>query len=110
MLRRLVVLVVLIGAIAGAVYYYQTRPRGELVLTGIVTTDEVIVSSQVQGRLQELKVRQGDVVKKGDLLAVIQPEQWQADINYYEQTQKTAATQVAVSEAALRMQEEQTAS
>jgi len=110
MLRRMVVLVVLVAAIGGAVYYYQTRPRGELVLTGIVTTDEVIVSSQVQGRLQELKVRQGDVVKKGDLMAVIQPEQWQADINYFEQTQKTAATQVAVSEAALRMQEEQTAS
>jgi len=31
-------------------------------LTGIVTTDEVIVSSEIQGRLQKLTVGQGDTV------------------------------------------------
>jgi HlyD family secretion protein len=110
MLRRILFLVVILGAIGAWIYYSQTRPRGEMVLTGIVTTDEVIVSSQVQGRLQELYIKQGDWVKKGERLATIEPEQWQADIAYYEQTQKTAATQVAVAEAVLRLQEEQISS
>jgi HlyD family secretion protein len=68
----------------------------------------VIVSPQIQGRLQELKVKQGDLVKKGQLLAVIQPEQWQADMAYYASTQEQVAQQVTRAEADLRFQEEQT--
>ena len=110
MLRRIFIVILLLAAVAAGVYYSRSRPRGEMILTGIVTTDEVIVSSQVQGRLQELHVKQGDLVKKGERIALIQPEQYQADITYFEQTQKQAATQVSVSEASLRFQEEQIAS
>jgi multidrug resistance efflux pump len=49
-------------------------------------------------------------VKKGDLLAVIQPDQWAADMAFYEQSQKGAATQVSMAEAQLRFQEAQTKS
>ncbi len=110
MLRRLILLLILAAAIAGGVYYYTHQTKGQLTLTGIVTTDNVIVSSQVAGRLQELKVQQGDPVKKGDLLALIQPDQWQADIAVFEQTEKQAATQISVAQADLRFQEAQTAS
>lgn len=108
MVRRLIVLLVLAALIGGAVYYYTHRPEGQLILTGIVTTDDVIVSSQVTGRLQELKVTEGDTVKKGDLLALIQPEQWQADMTFYEQAEKQANTQLTVAQADLRFQEAQT--
>jgi HlyD family secretion protein len=109
MVRRIMVLLLLVAAIGGGVYYYTHRPVGELKLTGIVTTDEVSVSSQVAGRLKELKVRQGDLVKKGELLATIEADQWLADVNFYEQQEKQAATQVSVGEADRRFQEAQSA-
>ena len=108
MKRRLPILLTLIVVIGAVVYYTNYRTPGEIQLTGIVTTDDVIVGSQVQGRLQELLVNQGDEVKAGKLLARIQPDQWQADMSYAEHSQAQAATQVAQSEADLRFMESQT--
>jgi len=92
-------------AIAAGIYYATTRPKKQIVITGIVTTDSVIANAQIQGRLDRLYVRQGDIVKAGQLLATIQPEQWQADMSFYENAQRQAATQVSQAEADLRFQE-----
>ncbi|HVT81984.1 MAG TPA: efflux RND transporter periplasmic adaptor subunit, partial [Phycisphaerae bacterium] len=90
------------------VYYYMHPPKRALVLTGIVTTDTSLVASQVQGRLRELRVKQGDVVKKGDVVAIIDPGVWQADTRYFESTQRVAATQVSQAQADLQFMESQT--
>ena len=101
---------ILIGlaALAGIVIYIATRPPGEIVLTGIVTTDQVIVGSEIQGRVEQLKVREGDCVKQGDLLALIQPKEAQADVAYYSSTEEQSISQVAQAEAELKFQELQT--
>lgn len=109
MLRRIIPAVLLVVAVAGAAYAFTRQPKGRLTLTGIVTTDDVIVSAQIAGRLQELKVKQGDPVKKGDLLAILEPDQLRADMAVYEQTEKQAVTQIPVTEADVRFQEAQSA-
>ena len=61
---------------AAATYLY-TRPPAALVLTGIVTTNDVVVSPQIGGQISQLLVAEGDVVKKDQLLAVITPDELQ---------------------------------
>src|SRR5947207_984008 len=51
-LRPLLVLLVLGGLGYGA-YYYMGRPPTELTLTGIVTTNDVVVSPQVAGQIKQ---------------------------------------------------------
>jgi len=110
MKRKHVILIVVILAIPGAIYLWERYHRtDDLVLTGIVTTDEVVVSSQVQGRLSQLRVKEGDVVKQGDLLALILPLEQKADVSFYTHTQKQTASQVVQAEADLKYQEAQTA-
>lgn len=106
MKRRISILIVL--AIIGAVVFIATRKPRELVLTGIVTTDQVIVGTEVQGRVQELRVKEGDSVKRGDLLALIQPKEWQADVAFYTSSEQQSASQVTQAEADLKFQELQT--
>jgi RND family efflux transporter MFP subunit len=96
-----VIIIILTVLIIGAVIYLCTRPAREIVLTGIVTTDEVIVSPEIQGRLQQLLVREGDMVTNGELLAVIMPETEQADLAYYSSSQQQAAAQTAQAKANL---------
>jgi multidrug resistance efflux pump len=48
------------------------------VLIGTVDSNQVIVSPQIQGRLQKLLVDEGTPVKSGDLIAVIDPAELQA--------------------------------
>lgn len=109
MTRKGLIIVLLLVVIASAAAYFATsnRARG-LVLTGIVTTDDVIVSSQIAGRLSQLLVREGDAVKRNQLLAVIEPEELKADQAFYAHSEEGSAAQVQEAEAALKYQELQT--
>jgi multidrug resistance efflux pump len=107
--RRAIVLAIV--AVGGVAAYYISRAQAhEQVLTGIVTTDDVIVSPLVTGQLTQLTVKEGDAVKKGQLLAVLSPAELQADRNFFAFSAKGFTGQIKESEAALRLQERQTAS
>ncbi len=97
--------VVIVGAV---IYFVVTRPSREIVLTGIVTTDEVIVSPEIQGRLERVLVHEGDVVTNGELLAVIQPQTQKADMAFYASSERSSASQVTQAESDLKFQEAQT--
>jgi len=107
MKRAFVLLVAL--ALAGAVYYIYYRPPTSLVLTGIVTTNDVVVSPQIGGQISQLLVAEGDEVKKDQRLAVITPDELKAESAYYAQNAEGLSSQVQQSEAALRYQQLQTA-
>jgi HlyD family secretion protein len=98
----------LLAVVAAAVgYYAYTRPPSSLVLTGIVTTHDVVVAPQLGGRLVTLNVKEGDAVTKGQLVAEIDPGELMADRAYYEHSAEGVASQVQESEAALRLEERQ---
>jgi RND family efflux transporter MFP subunit len=101
MKRRIPILLLLIALAAAGFYYHALRSPSGLILTGVVTTDEVIVSSEIQGRLQQLNVREGDQVTNGELLALIQPEAQQADMAYYARSEEQANAQIAQAKADL---------
>src|SRR6476620_11194766 len=105
--RVVTLLAVLAIAAIGWAAYVHSQPS-VLVLTGIVTTNDVIVSPQIGGQIAELNVKEGDTVRKDQPLAVIRPDELRADTTYYGSTAAGLASQVRESEAALRYQERQT--
>ncbi len=106
--RKIIIIVIIVAVVAAGVYWWLSRRPHAVTLTGIVATDDVQVSSQVQGRVQKLLVRQGDNVKKDQLLAVILPEELRADKAFYEKSERESAAQVEQAKADLKLQEEQT--
>lgn len=63
------------------IFYIFTTPHGrEIPLTGIVDGNEVIVSPQITGRIVKLTVDEGSEVKKGDLVAELDPKELQASL------------------------------
>jgi HlyD family secretion protein len=105
--RRLLILLLVVGASIGA-YAYFNRPPTALVLTGIVTTQDVVVSPQISGKIENVTVREGDTVTKGQLLGLIVPDELRAETTYASATEKGLSSQVQEAEAALRYQEKQT--
>jgi multidrug resistance efflux pump len=105
MRRKVILFLVALLVAASAFSWWSVHHPGEIVLTGIVTTDDVIVSSQILGRLEKLAVDQGDVVKPGQQLALIEPQEWKAETAYYESSERGAAAQVEQAEADLKYQE-----
>lgn len=100
-------LVVLLLAAAVTYGFVNARPSA-LVLTGIVTTNDVIVSPQIAGQIAELAVKEGDTVTRGQLIARIAPDELRADSAYYAHSAQGLTSQVQESEAALRFQQRQT--
>lgn len=94
-------------AVAAGVYYTLRARQPVLALTGLVTTDDVIVSAQVAGRITELAVESGQTVTANQRLAVLAPEELQADTAYYGHVVDSALAGIGGNEAALRLQEQQ---
>ena len=59
--------------IALVIYLVSTPRAGAIPLTGIVTGNDVIVSSLAGGRIEKLLVDEGSEVKTGQLVAEIDP-------------------------------------
>ena len=55
-------------------YFVTARPSGDLHLIGTVDANESQVSSKIPGRIQTLTVEEGQDVKAGDLIAVIESD------------------------------------
>jgi HlyD family secretion protein len=73
------ILPLLIVAIAVAIWW-DGRPRPQtLVLTGTVDGNEVVVGSKITGRIVKLAVDDGQWVKAGDLIAVLDQDELRAD-------------------------------
>ncbi|HLX71485.1 MAG TPA: efflux RND transporter periplasmic adaptor subunit [Verrucomicrobiae bacterium] len=101
-MKRRIPIIILLLALVGVGAYFLTRQKpGEIILTGIVTTDEVSVSSEIQGRIQQLSVNQGDTVTNGQLLAVIQPQEQEANVAYFISSEHQTTAQLEESKADL---------
>ncbi len=73
---------VILGVIlaASTIYYLVSTPRSnDLVLIGTVDSNQIIVSPQMQGRIAKLLVDEGTQVKQGDLIAVLDPSELEAE-------------------------------
>ena len=87
--NRFFILLGIIFVIAAGYYFFSVDHSRDLVLIGTVDANQVIVSAQVEGRIQKLLVDEGTPVKAGDLIAVLDPSELQA--------QEAAATATIVS-------------
>ncbi len=71
-------------------YLLTARPSGDLHLIGTVDANEVEVSSKIPGRIQTLTVEEGQDVKAGQLIAVIESNDLAAA---YQAAEATVASQ-----------------
>jgi HlyD family secretion protein len=108
MKKRIPIIIVILALVIGVACWSTFHHPKQIELTGIVTSDEVTVSSQVAGRLQQMLVREGDAVTNGQLLAEIRPAEWKADAAFYADSTAQSAALVAEAEADLKFQEAQT--
>jgi multidrug resistance efflux pump len=107
--RKLTIAFVASAAITIAVFaYIRVVHAAPIVLTGIVTTHDVVVSAQVSGQVDQLPVTEGDAVTKGQLLAVIAPDELKADTSYYAHAAEGLSAQVGEAADAVRYQVLQT--
>ena len=78
---RLVVLLVVLGVVGAATWYYldqQRQDSGQLTASGTIEADAVTISQQVPGRVVEFNADEGDSVTAGDPIVVLDGAMLQA--------------------------------
>lgn len=80
--RRAIALILVVGIIGGAIWYFLLRTPATdpniIKLSGRIEGDDAAVSAKVSGRIREISVREGDQVKAGQVIAIIDDEQVRA--------------------------------
>ena len=76
--NKFIIVLGIIFVISAIYYVLSTDHSSDVVLIGTVDSNQVIVSAQVGGRIQKLLVEEGTPVKAGDLIAVLDPSELQA--------------------------------
>lgn len=93
--RNRVFLILGILTVGSLIWYLATsRTSSDLMLIGTVDANEVLVSAKIPGRIQTLSVEEGQSVKAGELIAVIESDDLAA-------AEKAAAATVASNQAKL---------
>ena len=102
MSRKVTIALVIIAA-ASTAGWLEVRHAGpaDLVLTGVVTTNDLIVSSQVGGRVSRLLVGEGASVTPNQVIATLEPGELQADRAFYARSAEAVGSQVEASRAEL---------
>lgn len=75
-----VVAIVLVVAVVAAIIYGFNLPKQEEIIQGQAETSEYRVSSKVPGRVLEIRVKEGDKVRKGDTLVILEAPDIQAKL------------------------------
>jgi HlyD family secretion protein len=100
--RNRVFLILGLLTMGSLVWYLLTaRAPSDLKLIGTVDANEVLVSSKISGRIQRLTVDEGQQVKAGQLIAIIESEDLQAARQAAEATaasQKSKLNETVVTE------------
>lgn len=78
-LLRIVAFLSLVVAAGFLIWWFLIRqppiPPGIIVLSGRIEGDDSTIAAKTSGRVREIRVREGDVVKAGDVIAVLDEEQ-----------------------------------
>lgn len=117
--RVLVVAALVVAAAAGLTlsrgYFATAAPDGIITLSGRIEGDDAAVGARTGGRVLDISVREGDIVERGDPIAVLDDEQVRAredqaraTLTQTEARTKAARDQIAVLREQLHQAELQT--
>ena len=81
----LVLLILIIGGMLGFLYFKNRKTGNELTLYGNIEIRQVDLSFQVAGKIEKMLKEEGDTVKEGELIAVLD------DRDYVSNLEKAAA-------------------
>ena len=111
-LKKAIIASIVLSLAGGAVWYFLIRkdagPKNLIKLSGRIEGDDATVSTKIAGRIHEITVREGDHVKVGQLIAVIdddqvnaREEQEESKVQQAEARLRSAQQQVSVLQAQL---------
>ena len=78
-LKKIIIALVTVSLAGGAIWYFVIRkpagPKNLIKVSGRIEGDDATVSTKIAGRIRQIQVREGDTVKVGQVIALIDDDQ-----------------------------------
>ena len=97
----------IVGLVVWRLFFAPSTPSSVVELTGRVEGDDSAVAAKVAGRILEIRVREGDDVKAGDVIAVLDDRQVQSRHDQAQAALTAAQARTASARAQVAVLEEQ---
>ena len=112
--KKIIPIVLVVAAVAGGTYFFVQRNRDHaaqttLTLSGNIEAHESVVGFKVPGRLAELPVEEGELVKAGDILAGLDQGDYRQQVRIDEANLGTRNAELDLATAGSRPQEKKAA-
>ena len=105
-----VIILVIVGLIVWNVLSHQRHnPPGTIYGNGIIEATEIDISAKVSGKIQELRVDEGDAVRKNQLLATLDSQELAAQVQQSQGNLAAAQANLAALKAGSRIEDIQRA-
>ena len=109
-MKKIVVPIVIAAVVAGAVFFYikvlNRAGDGDVIkISGNIETTEAELGFKIPGKLLERRVSEGDVVKPGEVLGVLESADVEKEVAVREADVQTAEAALADLEAGARPEE-----
>ncbi len=108
MRKSLILACVLIGAVllgTGYALWNMVGPKGSIVISGIVEADDIHVGSKIGGRVLKVVAREGQTVKAGEVLVLLEPRELDASLAEAQAAMRQAQAKLALLTAGYREEE-----
>jgi multidrug resistance efflux pump len=108
MRKSLILACVLIGAVlmgTGYALWNMVGPKGTIVISGIVEADDIHVGSKIGGRVLKVVAREGQTVKAGEVLVLLEPRDLDASLAETQAAMRQAEAKLALLTAGYRKEE-----
>ncbi|QXE89636.1 efflux RND transporter periplasmic adaptor subunit [Geomonas subterranea] len=114
MKRKLIPIILLVAVAAGAGYFFTHRAAKDagatsVTLSGNIEAHESVLGFKVPGRLTELPVEEGELVKAGDILARLDQSDYRQQVQIDEAGVGTRQAELGLATAGSRPQEKKAA-
>jgi HlyD family secretion protein len=97
----------IVGLVVWRLFFAPSTPSSVVELTGRVEGDDSAVAAKVAGRILEIRVREGDDMKAGDVIAVLDDRQVQSRHDQAQAALTAAEARIASARAQVAVLEEQ---
>jgi multidrug resistance efflux pump len=107
MSRKTVIFVLLVAifALAGYIWWNGASETGGFVISGIIEADDIHVGSKVGGRVLKVVAKEGQTVKAGETLVLLEPRELDASLAESQAALRQAEAKYALVTAGFRKEE-----
>ncbi|MBI2366842.1 MAG: biotin/lipoyl-binding protein, partial [Deltaproteobacteria bacterium] len=108
MKKSLIIASVLIGAVllgTGYALWNIVGVKGSIVISGIVEADDIHVGSKIGGRVLKVVAREGQTVRAGEVLVLLEPRELEASLAEAQAAMRQAQAKLALLTAGYREEE-----